>query len=465
MIRLACSVPLFLILLATTLTVSAAELQPVKYVFLFIGDGMAPPQRQMAEEFVQKKENRGLWINAMPHKVPTTTQAANAAVTDSAASGTAIAAGVKTNNGMLGVLPNGERVESVAEFAKKNGRKVGIITSVTLTHATPAAFYAHNAGRGNAYDIGLDLVASKFDYFGGGGIEKYNDTTAAQYRGNIHDLAKEAGYTVCRTDEEVRALKPGVGKAIAIGNAAALPYTIDGAEGLRLPDFTRQAIELLDNPNGFFIMVEGGKIDWACHSNDGASSIWETIEFDSAVTVAFEFAKKHPNDVLIVVTGDHETGGLSLGNEGAPQTHVELLANQKASYDTISSATRRFLRDNNATFEAFKPVITESFGLVFSATGTRQPGNLILTADEMKALETSFATSKAAVQANQTEGRDTLTQTMMRLLNNKAGIYWKGSGHSALPVQTSTWGNQAAQVAEGIKDNTDVSKQLMQVVR
>ena len=468
MIRLIRPFLFFWILVATVLTATAADIQPVKYVFLFIGDGMSFPQQQMAEEFVQKTENRGLLINhAMSYRVPNSTYSANAFITDSAAAGTAIACGVKTNNGMLGVTPDGERAESVAELAKKHGRKVGIITSVTINHATPAAFYAHNTGRGNAYDIGLDLVASGFDYFGGGGVSGHNDTEATQYRGSIYDIAKEAGYTVCLTEAEVRALKPGVEKAIALGNEGALPYVIDDSEGLRLPDFTKQAIELLDNPNGFFIMVEGGAIDWACHANDGAAAIGETIEFDNAVFEAFKFAEMHPDDVLIVVTADHETGALTLGNSGTSQNHINLLVNQKSSQGILASATRKFIRDNGAemTFEHIKPFITEKTGLVFSSSESPKTGNLILTEDEVKELESTFATSKAAVLANQSEGRDVLAQTMMRVLNNKSGVFWGHGGHSALPVLTSTWGNQAAQVAYGIRDNTDIFKQLKQTVR
>ena len=172
MLRLIRSVLPIWILVFTALSASATEIQPVKYVFLFIGDGMSFPQRQMAEAYVQKTENRRLKINAMPYQAITATHSANAYITDSAAAGTAIACGVKTNNGTLGLTPDGEQLESIAELAHKNGRKVGIITSVTINHATPAAFYAHNASRSSDYAIGLDLIASGFDYFGGGGVAK-----------------------------------------------------------------------------------------------------------------------------------------------------------------------------------------------------------------------------------------------------------------------------------------------------
>ncbi|MDR0327884.1 MAG: alkaline phosphatase [Planctomycetaceae bacterium] len=451
-----------------TLTVSAAEVQPVKYVFLFIGDGMSIPQRMMAEEYMQKTENRGLKINDMPYQSITRTHAAgDQYITDSAAGGTAIACGTKTKNGTLGLAPDGNRLESIAELAKKNGRKVGILTSVTINHATPAAFYAHNNSRSSDYEIGLDMIASGFDYFGGGGIASSDNKDSKEYRGNIYDLAKEAGYTVCRTPETIQALKPGAGKVMSFGASGDLPYAIDGnREGRRLADFTKQAIELLDNPNGFFMMVEGGKIDFGCHDNDAATAIRETIEFDDAVSTAFEFAEKKPGEVLIVVTADHETGALILWSSGTGyQVYFSLLANQKGSRGTLESLTEKFVKEKNeaATFENFKPIITEHCGLVFTKEGKWSPGNLNLTKEEMKALENDFAVSKTAIQENK-GGKDRLSRTAVRILNSKSGITWGSGGHSPLPVNTSLWGNQADRIADSIRDNTDIAKQLKMAV-
>jgi alkaline phosphatase len=314
----------------------------------------------------------------------------------------------------------------------------------------------------------LDLIASGFDYFGGGGIAKYDSKGKS-----IYTLAQETGYTVARTQAEVLVLKPGAGKVIALGDNEALSYAIDSerkalylaeqglGKELRLPDYTKQAIELLDNPNGFFIMIEGGKIDWACHNNDAAAAIMDIIEFDNAVELAFVFAKTKPGEVLIVVTGDHETGGLVLGLQGSSQIHVSLLSSQKASRDLLVPLTERFMTDNgeNASFEQFKPVITEKCGLIFSETGIDQSGNLILNAGEVKKLENDFNVTKVAVLENKT-GKDTLARTMLSMLNSKAGIGWASGDHTALPVNTSTWGNQAEQIAKNIKDNTDIGKQL-----
>ena len=465
------------LLVVTALSASAqiapppiAGLKPVKYVFLFIGDGMSLPQRQLGEEFLRKTENRGLIINAMPYQAITTTHAAgDQFVTDSAAAGTAIACGVKTQNGVLGLDANGKRGESVAELALKNGRKVGILTSVTINHATPAAFYAHISSRGDSYDIGLDLIASNFHYFGGGGISGSNNRNAEKYHGDLYTLAQEAGYTVCRTAEQIHALEPGVEKVAAFGSTGDLPYAIDGNKaGLRLADFTKQAIELLDNPEGFFMMVEGGKIDFACHDNDAATAVREIVEFDDAVSVAFDFAKDRPDsDVLIVVTADHETGALTVSAERTSYyLYLNLLSKQKGSRSTLVSRTEKFVRDNKeeATFEKFKPLISEMCGLVFTDEGRWRRGDLNLTKEEMRELENDFAVSKKAILENQSTGKDVVVRKMISLLNSKSGVSWNTGGHSALPVNTSVWGNQAQRFALGIRENTDIAKLLKEAV-
>jgi len=165
-----------------------------KYVFLFIGDGMSTPQRMVAEEFARKTGHGDLAMNHLPYQANTRTKSASSIITDSAAAATAIACGVKTDNGKLGVDPSTNRLVSVAEVAKKRGMKVGIVTTVTIVHATPAGFYAHVPARGMYYRIALDLVSSGFDYFAGAGVyDKFDDRRDPLYRGNVFELAKKAG--------------------------------------------------------------------------------------------------------------------------------------------------------------------------------------------------------------------------------------------------------------------------------
>ena len=141
---------------------------------------------------------------------------------------------------------------------------------------------------------------------------KYNSKSDKLYRGDVYELAEKAGYFVSREGEKFNEVKPEMSKVMSFGAENDLVYAINAREkDLRLADFVRQAISQLDNPNGFFIMAEGGKIDWLCHANDAGAAIIEVIDFDNAVSVALDFARKHPAETLIVVTGDHETGGLT----------------------------------------------------------------------------------------------------------------------------------------------------------
>ena len=264
-----------------------------KYVFLFIGDGMSMPQRMIADEFSRAKGAGQLIMNTLPVQAMSRTRSANKIVTDSAAAATAIACGTKTNNGKIGVDANNGRLESVAEVAKKNGKKVGIVTSVTINHATPAGFYAHRSHRGQGYEIGLDLIASDFDYFAGGGLGKYADYRKSKnYQGNLYELAAKHGYTVVSTREEFEKLRPGCGKVFARGCDKELPYELDSDGSIpTLAEFTKKGIELLDNPNGFFMMVEGGSIDWCGHANEAACNLREVLGLDLAVRVAYDFAQ------------------------------------------------------------------------------------------------------------------------------------------------------------------------------
>ncbi len=197
---------------------SGSKSENPKYVFLFIGDGMSTPQRMIADEFSRKTGNGQLAINTLPYHATTRTCSANSLVTDSAAAATAIACGERTNNGRIGMNADGsKKLVSLAEVARDKGKKIGIVTSVTINHATPAGFYGHRKSRSEMYAIGLDLIASKFDYFGGGGVAKHNDKTSPLYKGDIYDLAAKAGYKVVGTREELLALKPGCGKVLAYG--------------------------------------------------------------------------------------------------------------------------------------------------------------------------------------------------------------------------------------------------------
>ena len=192
------------------------------------------------------------------------------------------------------------------------------------------------------YEIALDLPKAGFDFYAGGGFLKPTTTADKKEAPSIFPIFEEAGYTVARGLDEYKSKSAQADKMILIQKEGAepscLPYAIDRQEGdLTLAEITESAISFLTKGSnkGFFLMVEGGKIDWACHGNDPATVFEEVVDMDNAIKVAYEFYKKHPKETLIVVTADHETGGLGLGT-GKYELQLKALAKQKQSQDILS---------------------------------------------------------------------------------------------------------------------------------
>jgi len=448
--------------------------QPAKYVFFFIGDGLGIPQKAAAQAYTGKQ----LVMDGFPAQGITTTHAADRYITGSAASATALASGIKTNINYIGVDPQFKPVKTVAEMARDKGWKVGIVSSVSIDHATPAAFYAHVKTRKMLHEIDHSLAKSGFDFFGGGGIMDPEGKKSKEPLGDVRVAIKQAGYRVLTQKDEFTALKPGGGKVFAynewLQNDGALPYALDSRkEDISLAEFTAKAIELLGNDRGFFLMVEGGKIDWACHANDATASIHDTLAFDAAVTEAVEFYQKHPQETLILVTGDHECGGLTLGHAGTQyQSYYDILGKQNISFRKFTDEVFKEFKEKNggkADFAQVKPLITDHFGLKFE--GDPKQDQMVLLPFQAAILEKAFSD----IMAGKTEksdnpetallygGYEPLAVAITHLLNNKAGLGWTSYSHTGVPVATSALGVGAV-TFNGYYDNTDVAKKVMAVM-
>jgi alkaline phosphatase len=272
-----------------------------------------------------------------------TTYSANSFVTCSSASGTALSTGFKTNNGMLGVDPDLNKLESISYKIHEQGIPVGIMSDVTIDHATPASFYANNESRSNYYDIASQLPRTGFEFFGGG--EFAEPEGKEKDRENIYSVIEESGYKILRGIDEFQ--KRDKSDKILFfqeeeGNSI-LPYAIDREPGdLMLCQVVAAAIDHLYGTDGFFIMAEGGKIDWAGHSNDGKSNILEVLDLSAAVQVAYNFYERYPNETLIIVTADHETGGMTLGGPNGYVVDLKQLDPQKSSMASEKDSTQFF---------------------------------------------------------------------------------------------------------------------------
>lgn len=315
-----------LLLLAVTVlflaSCGAQGEKKAKYVFYFIGDGMGFSHISLAEGYLATKEgkigNNPLCFTQFPVMGMATSYSANKYITCSSAAGTALATGTKTNNGMLGTTPDSTNLTAISYKIHNAGFPVGITTSVTIDHATPGSFYANSTARSDYYSISEQLATSGFEFFGGGGF--YGAKDKRHQEKSLYDIAQENGYQFAYGVEDYKVKKSsGAEKVILFQEDEAkrnndLPYVAERVEGdLELHQVVEAAIDFLNNEKGFFLMVEGGKIDWAAHSNDLQGTILETLDFDQAIQVAYKFYQQHPDETLIVVTADHETGGVTLG--------------------------------------------------------------------------------------------------------------------------------------------------------
>lgn len=289
--------------------VHAAKPSEVKNVIFLIGDGMGLPHMQVAS----MRAGSPLAMEQAQFVGLAKTHSANNRVTDSAAAGTALATGHKTNNGMIGMDPDKNPVRNIREMAQDKGMATGIVVTCEITHATPAAFLAHRPSRKEMENIAIDIAASGVDVFLGGGRDNFEKREDNR---NLSDELRAKGYTVAYTLDEVRGVERG--KVGGLLQDVRFPSKLKGRDEY-LPQATAEALRILKNnagKNGLFLMVEGSFIDSGGHANDAEYVITETLDFDQAVRVAFDFADRNPG-TLVVVTADHETGGLTLpsGNE------------------------------------------------------------------------------------------------------------------------------------------------------
>lgn len=324
--RVFCNAAAVLAVVSLGSTALAESAKP-KNVILFIGDGMGHSQVEaaVATKYGAHLDEKGnppkLTFEAFPVFGYLTTFSHNSYVTDSAAAGTALATGQKTKNGMLGTTPDGEKHKSLSDAAKAVGKSVGVLSSVGLNHATPAAFYAQSGSRGDYDEITSQVFTAQCpaDVIVGGGI--YRKTWTDEL---IAEAAKEHDIKVFSLDNMADMTPEKVGKSRVLAHFdendnKQLDYATSRTAETREPrlaDMTKQALDLLlaRGEKGFFMMVEGGSIDWAGHGGLTAQNVGEVLELDDAVAAAIDTLRKRNelDDTLIVVTADHETGGLTL---------------------------------------------------------------------------------------------------------------------------------------------------------
>ena len=427
-------------------------LKKPKYIFLFIGDGMGTAQIQSARFYKGTVDNNGavteadLSFTSFPRVGSVTTYDSTSFCPDSASTATSIATGHKTESGVINMCPWTRDVpyETIAEkLHAQKGYKVGVVSTVNIDHATPAAFYAHQKTRKNYYEIGLELAKSGFEYFAGGEFQKVNGSGNVP---NNHEVAAQAGYNVVTTQADAAALTAGAGKTLIIAqnlaDGKAMNYAMDAAGGeWQLTDYVKKGIELLDNRKGFFLMTESGKIDWACHANDAAASIHDVLEMSNAVQAAVDFYNAHPNETLILVTADHETGGMAIAN--------------KTPFETA-------MQDVKAAFGLTLPTDPDA----------ANAGKLLLTDYEVQNLRTAYDRTLEVGSASQKDMTQQdyelygtyipFSMAICHTINHKSGMDHTTYAHTGAMVNLYAMGVGAEKFG-GVYDNTEVFHKLAEL--
>ena len=349
------------------------------------------------------------------------TYSANSEVTDSAAAGTAMATGKKTNNGIISIDPAGNELNTILEAAEKSGKSSGLVATSTITHATPAVFASHVESRADEKDIAPQLLQNDVDVILGGGKKYFSDKLLNQ--------AEKDGYEIVSDTKSLNNIEK-TDKLIGLFADDSLSPELDRktTDEPSLKEMTSAAINVLNNDkDGFFLMVEGSQIDWAGHANDAAWAMKETEAFESAVEEALDFAKKDKK-TLVVIAGDHDTGGMSVGGYEGSGANLDILKNVTATGDFMASQLNK--EKNN-----IQEVVLQYTGISLSETEV----------NEIK------QASDPAIQINS-------------IISKHALVGWTHTGHTGTDIPVYAYGPQAHNFA-GLIENTDFPKLMAEAMK
>ena len=450
----------YLLLLALLVTGCSSE-PKVKYVFYFIGDGMGVNEVIGTNLYNQANGQGNVNFTGFPVVNFITTVSANSLVTDSSAAGTALASGTKIDNGVVGVDPDGNWTGNLTEWAHAAGFGTGVATSVGVNHATPASFVAHTASRNGYEEISLQMIDSPVDFMAG--------ATFLTNRGSGHDAAyfehkaDSAGIAIFKGPAAIRGIDVTKPRVLCLSAKAedSIPYAIDRKEDdTRLADFTDAGIRYLEaryGKKGFFFMIEGGKVDYAGHGNDAATCFQEVNDMAESVDLALAFLARHPKQTLIVITADHETGGLMLGS-GRYEMHPDRLLRQHASVDALTDQFRaKFFPEGQPfktpTWDAVKAFFAEEVGM----WGDVQVSERV-EKDLKDIYDQTFGKGgdRNLSEENLYSSNFQIVADVVRALDRAAGYQWSFGSHSGSPVGLYVTG-ACAEEFNTVKDNAEIA--------
>lgn len=436
----------------------------VKYVFYLIGDGMGMGHVNAAQYYnrIVRGADEPLLMMQFPVASQAWTYSASAPVTDSAAAGTALSTGYKTKNNMLGLAPDSvEHYVSIARDLKDAGWGVGVLTSVAPDDATPAAFYAHQPARWMYYEIDKEAVASGYDFLGGASLRGVADKEGKP--NEVPAMIKDAGIEIAYGTEAGSELAGKVDRLWVLspenvwGNGNNIGYTIDSIPGvMNLPSLTKVALDHVSakSPDKFFMMIEGGNIDHAAHANDPGGVIKEVLNFQDVIRVAYDFYLAHPEETLIVITADHDTGGMAIGHpDHYGYVDLALVDTQRISKDRLADYCRDIVKDGKTiSWDEMRDLLQSKLGF-----WTAVP----LTEEQTNRLRAAFDRTFLARESNDEKGLyNTFSEFVIeafRIYNYWVGTDFISHNHTANPVPVFAIGNGSEKFTH-VVNNTDIPR-------
>lgn len=443
---------------------SAAADDAPRYIFYFIGDGMGLSPVMTAQAYNRDilKNDKPLQMLQFPVSSWAMTYSANAPITDSAAAGTALSTGTKTKNGMVGMNPDTVSVTSVARQLKDMGWGVGIVTTVGADDATPSAFYAHVPYRKMFYDIDMAAAASGYEFIAGAGLGGLKDKDGKPT--DVEEVMKQNGVQIIYGPDGIKDIDSR--RVLLVGPKDSpswnVGYTIDSISGaLTLPVITQTCLSHLEKqtPDHFFMMVEGGNIDHALHANDGGAAVKEILNFDSALAIAYDFYLAHPDETLIVVTADHDTGGMSHVHSRInlpDQLHV--FDYQKVSKEAFSEYCKSLLKNRRVyRWEDMKEYLEENLGLF-----SHIPVSEEQTENLKKMFTETFEMRNSADQKTLYASFNAFAVEVFNMVNNAAGTIFTTTGHSGNPVPVFAVG-VGSDMFRNVNNNIDIPAKIRKI--
>lgn len=453
----------FLMFLICLLSVCNLWAASPKYIFYFIGDGMGLGHIMITESYNRTVLNNDEHLTMLQFPVTSmaTTYSANRHITDSSAAGTALSTGNKTNNYMLGVTPDSVPVFSIAKALKDNGYGVGIATTVTLNDATPAAFYGHAPNRKLYYEIGKGIIGSNYEFFAGYNLISKNNNKGEKT--DLYEKIEKDGYKIVKGKEEYEKIK-NHNKIILLNKpnrAGHCGYTVDsmGNDNFNVPYLTQTCMNHLqkNSPEKFFMMIEGGNIDWIAHAND-PGVVKSILDFDEGIKIAYDFYKKHPDETLIVVTADHNTGGMTFGVRGNKRVTLKNLDYQKVSISMFQEYCKDLQKSGKEiTWDDMKTYLKQNLGLYGAIEVDKKDDKLIqesfnktFTKKDVEDVKTLYTTYNNFIA------------DVFNVFNKYTGIGWTTTGHTGdfTPVYAIGVG---AEEFNGLNNNIDLPKKIAKI--